>query len=35
MLLIITLFSRLFPIISVWEITEGKFEKNKTTDHEA
>jgi len=26
MLLIITLFSRLFPIISVWEVAEGKLE---------
>jgi hypothetical protein len=26
MLLIVTLFSRFFPIISVWEVAEGKLE---------
>lgn len=29
LLLIITLFSRFFPIISVWEVTEGRFEGKK------
>jgi len=26
MLLIVTLFTRFFPIISVWEVAEGKLE---------
>jgi molybdopterin-containing oxidoreductase family membrane subunit len=34
MLLIITLFSRFFPIISVWEVAEGKLEgKDEITNY--